>query len=149
MSSIISLQSLDMYIPRLYPLKRSCAYMVSNYYTKWVQLSPLSSNRHYLPSCTSSGCILQLCKMSSVLVNLFICFANKTDRRTHRLIPFYLPKNFVCGGIYIWRHLSQSFIRPSIYFSLIMKSHLKPLLEPTSTKQSIRMNVVSKNSSPF
>ena len=34
----------------------------------------------------------------------------------------------------IW-HLSQYSIRPSIYFSLIVKSRLNPFLEPTSTKQ--------------
>ena len=36
------------------------------------------------------------------------------------------------GGL-IW-HLSQSFIRPSIYFSLIVKSCSNLFLEPTSTK---------------
>ena len=32
-------------------------------------------------------------------------------------------------------NLSQSSIRPSIYFSLIVKSHLNLFLEPTSAKQ--------------
>ena len=36
----------------------------------------------------------------------------------------------------IW-HLSQSSIRPSIYFSSIVKSLSNPFLEPTSTKQQV------------
>jgi len=35
---------------------------------------------------------------------------------------------------FLW-HLSQSSIRPSNYFSLIVKSLSNPFLEPTSTKQ--------------
>ena len=34
-----------------------------------------------------------------------------------------------------FEHLNQSCIKPSIYFSLIAKSHLNLFLEPTSTKQ--------------
>ena len=34
----------------------------------------------------------------------------------------------------VW-HLSQSFIRPLLYFSLIVESHSSHFLEPTSTKQ--------------
>ena len=40
---------------------------------------------------------------------------------------------FLTWGL-IW-HLSQSSIRPSIYFSLIVKSRSNRFLEPTSTKQ--------------
>jgi len=32
------------------------------------------------------------------------------------------------------QHLSQSSIRPSIYFSSVVKSRSNPFLEPTSTK---------------
>ena len=44
----------------------------------------------------------------------------------------FLPRCFLY--LFIW-HLSQSYIRPSIYFSSIVKSRSKPFLEPTRTNQ--------------
>ena len=46
---------------------------------------------------------------------------------------FFWCWRYLTRGL-IW-HLSQSSIRPSIYFSLIVKSRSNPLQEPTSTKQ--------------
>jgi len=66
------------------------------------------SNQDYPPLCTSSGCILQLCKDSLVLVHLFRClweiWTNKTDRRTRwsLYIPYISPispQSFVFRGI--------------------------------------------------
>ena len=64
-------------------------------------------------------------------------FFNKID---NTLVAKYHPKDyfFWCWRyltrVHIW-HLSQSSIRPSIYFSSFVKSGSNPFLEPTSTKQ--------------
>jgi len=80
-----------------------------------------------------------------------------TDDDMHQLLFLIDPETFdegICRGnvwlllvclflFWFWQylmrrlflHLNQSSIRPSISFSLIVKSLLNPFLEPTSTKQ--------------
>ena len=53
----------------------------------------------------------------------------------YQCIMFY--SNVYTIHTFIW-HLSQSSIRPSIYFSSIVKSRSNPFLEPTSTKQQVK-----------
>ena len=57
--------------------------------------------------------------------------ARKFDRHINVCLTIFNE-----GAYLIW-HLSQSSIRPSIYFSSIVKSRSKPFLEPTSTKQYV------------
>ena len=49
---------------------------------------------------------------------------------------------------HIW-HLSQSSIGPSIYFSLIVKSHLDLFLEPTCTKQYGQIFLLKETTEAF
>ena len=52
-------------------------------------------------------------------------------------------------GAYSTFDLSQSSIRPSIYFSSIVKSRLNPFLEPTSTKHKGNVSCCRKQRGPY
>ena len=72
-------------------------------------------------------------------VALFSPCGSKTIQSTqlainsYKYISYILALTIFNEGV-IW-HLSQSSIRSSIYFSLIVNSRSNPFLEPTSTKQ--------------
>ena len=68
-------------------------------YIVWIYLPWNISNQYYPLPCTSSGCILHLCKVSSVSLHLLRrkC-AYKTFGQTNRLVSIYPQQNLVCEG---------------------------------------------------
>mgnify|MGYP007133258682 CR=1 FL=1 len=62
----------------------------------------LDSGQDYSPLCTSTGCILQLCKVLSALVRLLRLREIWTARQKNRQTVWFLntPQHFVYGGIF-------------------------------------------------
>jgi len=81
------------YLDLLVQLQKDCTSCTSNY------LPSNTKTQDYLSSCTSSGCILQLCKLLSVSVQQFrrSCAYNKYGQ-TGTAIPIHPPKTLLRGG---------------------------------------------------
>ena len=79
------------------------------------------SDRDNLTSCTSSGCVLQLCKVSSESVQpLRRSCDYKTYGQTDRVIPINPPKKLVCGG---YKYCKSLYMK--IYLFKMAKTLLK------------------------
>ena len=83
-------------------------------------------------------CFQQIC---SVVQNL------KTNATQEACVTWFGFWRYLTRGL-IW-HLCQSSIRPSIYFSSIVKSRSNPFLEPSSTKQQGKSFLLKETTGAF
>ena len=73
--------------------------IILTYYLHWN-----SSNQDYLPLCTSSGCIIQLCYVSSISVQGRVTLTNKYGQADWHGNS-YIPSQKGEGGLLFWWHL--------------------------------------------